>query len=178
MDAALTRPHFEVYPRKVRDKLISTLTKILKDEKMMILMIGSQASGKSTLATALSEKLKNIICISNDETGGFEKSKILFNKHKDAKNIIIDNTNPDIKTRKYWVNLARESGFSVIGVYFNYPKELGEYLLEYRNYLGKKFIPEMAIRMYYSRLEIPEESEFDYFIKIDKLFFELQELYF
>lgn len=177
--AKLTRPNFEVYKSKTRYSLIEKIINILKNEKVIVIMIGSQASGKSSLATSILASLKDIIIISNDETGSLEKSKILFNKSKGTgKSIIIDNTNSDNKTRQYWINSGKDNGFSTMCIWFNYPKEVGKYLLHYRNYLGSKYMPEIAINMYYSKFEAPKEEDYDYFIEINKLFFELQELYF
>jgi bifunctional polynucleotide phosphatase/kinase len=175
----LSRPDFDIYKSKTRYALVEKIINILKNEKTMVIMVGSQASGKSSLATSILSSIKDVIVISNDETGSLEKSKILFNKSKGStKSIIIDNTNSDNKTRQYWLNSAKENGYSTMCIWFNYPKEIGKYLLHYRNYLGSKYIPEIAINMYYSKFEAPKEGDYDYFIEINKLFFELQELYF
>lgn len=129
--------------------------KVQEKEKEMILLVGSPASGKSYF----SEKI-NYVRINRDTLK--TKAKCLKTaklKMIDNKSIIIDNTNPDKKTRKEYIDLAKKYNYVIKCYFFDYPFELSRHLNFVRIYQTGKSVPEIALRIYYKKLEKPELSE-------------------
>jgi bifunctional polynucleotide phosphatase/kinase len=82
-------------------------------------------------------------------------------------NIIVDNTNPDVETRHYYIDLAKRQGYKVYCYFFDFPKILSRHLNQMRaqiTHCQTNIIPLIAIHTYYKKLVQPSVSE-----GIDKL---------
>ena len=129
------------------------------NEKKLLIMVGPQGSGKSTLSSIISNKY-NFKIINNDSSGPLRLNVKRFVKmydDKSTKGIIIDNTNPLKSTREEWVERAK--GWKVIIVFIDISKDLSYHSVRYRQNNGHKGIPFVALHIYYKRLEKPTEDE-------------------
>ena len=76
----------------------------------VILMVGVQGSGKSYFAEKHLRKQAGYVVISNDKTGGREKSLKLMKKAlSDGKSVVIDNTHVNPEARQKFVDLGKWS---------------------------------------------------------------------
>jgi len=102
-----------------------------KNEKILILYVGSPASGKSHfLKNYLPDFKRTILYMSQDTFNGTPAKFIkTISQHMDATTdigniIVIDNTNGTIKTREKYISLAHNKGYKVMVIYFDTPKEI------------------------------------------------------
>lgn len=128
----------------------------IKHDKYMIILVGSPASGKSTIASKLSGTV-----INQDTIGTIAKCKKLAKTLlNDEQNIIIDATNRNEKVRKVWVDLAKEFEYAVVAIDIQIPKELAIHLNTYRMLYGcQKKIPMIAIHSFYKQYVKPSTNE-------------------
>lgn len=140
--------------------------------KNIIIMVGPQASGKSTLSK--NPLYKDHIYLNSDTIKNITK---LHNYFADAihkgNNVIIDNTNPSMETRKYYIDLAKSNGYEVYCYFFDFPKILSRHLNQMRaqmTHCQVKPIPLIAIHTYYKKLVKPSLAEgFDEILSMTKL---------
>jgi DNA 3'-phosphatase len=131
----------------------------IEDKHNLIIMVGPQACGKSTLSKYLSKKY-NLGIINLDTQKTKSKMNKVFKEFKnnpDFNGIIIDNTNPDNNTRNYW--LSKVNNWNITIIYFNIPKEISIHLTKYRMFHGGSKIPSIAINIYYKKLIIPKYND-------------------
>ena len=102
-----------------------------KNGKILILYVGSPASGKSHfLKNYLPDFKRTILYMSQDTFNGTPAKFIktisqYMDMNTDIGNIIvIDNTNGTIKTREKYISLAHNKGYKVMVIYFDTPKEI------------------------------------------------------
>ncbi len=121
----------------------------------IVVLCGVPGSGKSTLATTRFGSYKRIN-LDTLHTRHREYVEIM-EALKDSKEIIIDNTNTTAKTRKRYVDIAKQAGVPIKAIYLDCPIEIA---LE-RNSLrsGKERLPVYVVRLYYKRLEPPMLDE-------------------
>ena len=156
--------------------IIDELLELDVSQKLLIYMIGPMASGKSTLSKILSDKY-NLEIVNLDDSSAKKviKSNIKIG-YEQRCGVIIDNCNPTIKNREYWLKLVKENiDEKIYYIHFNIPKPISIHLTRYRtfcNYQEDKYeygtyeynkfnknIPVVAIHKYYKSLEIPKEGE-------------------
>jgi len=129
-------------------------------EKNVIIMIGPQASGKSTLSKTLFEEYTYL---NNDEIKSMPKLKRLYEASlKKKENVVVDNTNPTIEVRSYFINLAEEYGYKIYAYFFDFTKPLTMHMNQYRvqsTHGERRAIPDVAIHTYYKKLEEPSLDE-------------------
>jgi bifunctional polynucleotide phosphatase/kinase len=135
-------------------------------KKEVIIMTGGPASGKSYIA----KKLVNYVRINMDELG--TKTKCI-KKYKESiknnKNIIIDNTNPDKKTRKEYIDIAKENNYKVISIIMDCSMKEAYHNMMYRHiYHDNKVIPKLVYNVYYKKYEEPcLEENIDKIIRLN-----------
>jgi len=140
-----------------------------------VIFIGIQASGKTTF-------YKNYffdthIRISLDQLNTQNKQNRFLQTCFDTQSkFVIDNTNPEIKTRKNFIEKAKENKYKIVGYYFS--SEIQKSIERNNKREGKKRIPEIGIKGTYSKLELPKlEEGFDelYFVKLVEGKFDITE---
>ncbi len=154
--------------------------------KILIILTGSPASGKTSLTNSIRRILPHRVdIISQDMLKTLAKCKktaisiIKDNKIVNHHTIVIDNTNRDIKTRKIWIDLAKEHNYTPMIFYLTTNKQKSMHLNLYRSLqvdseiynLTIKKIPAIALHMYYSKLEKPSQSEcelYEFELKLDR----------
>ena len=131
-------------------------------KKEMIVMIGNPGSGKSTIAKMINEKYKFDI-VSQDITKTKVKCQKVAKQYiEDKKSFIIDNTNPDTETRKYYIDMAKKNNYHVTCIIMDTSKELSMHNNYYRCYLSnntKTLIPEIAYKMFNKKFIYPTKNE-------------------
>ena len=128
-------------------------------------MVGGQAIGKSTLTHYLSNQYKLGIIDADTQKTMSKMKKIFTNYSTDDEynGIVVDNTNPMIKTRKEWIDMVDNKLWKTMIIFFDIPKEICIHLTKYRMFFGGSKIPSVAIHKYYKNLEIPSKKEVDNF---------------
>lgn len=142
----------------IKEKLIFT------SNKQLIILVGPQASGKSSITNYLINEYKYGI-INGDTQKTKSKMNKAFKEYQSDKNldgIIIDNTNPTKKTRKEWIDkLIDKKTWDIKIIFINITKLEAIHLTKYRMFYGGVKIPTIAINIYYKKLDIPSEDEGD-----------------
>ena len=142
--------------------------------KTVAIMIGIQASGKSTFSKRF---LKDYTRINLDTLNTRNKEMIEFERVMHAgKQIVIDNTNPTKAERKRYIEKAKKNGYQIVGYFM---QSIIKDCIE-RNSLreGKERIINKAIAATSNKLEMPDYNEgFDniYFVRIDDNDFKIEE---
>lgn len=135
------------------------------NRKTLFILMGIQASGKSTFAHTV---LTNCVYISLDQLNTRNKEQIaLQNALQTGGNCVIDNTNPTQQERKKYIDLAQKNGYKTIGIYFR--SVVAECSVRNANRLGKAHVPLKGLLATAKRLEQPTLTEgFDelYYVKI------------
>lgn len=120
-------------------------------------MIGPQASGKSTLSKAISAAYDCKI-LNRDTIGSTAKLQTAFKKHVAVgHSIVVDNTNPTPADREKWC----ADGYSVYYYHFDIPKIQSMHMTHMRVQLGGPRIPPVAVHTYFKKLVEPTEDECD-----------------
>jgi bifunctional polynucleotide phosphatase/kinase len=130
-------------------------------EKIMIIMVGCPASGKSYITNKLMEN--NYVSINQDKLKTKNKCiKEVIKNIKENKNIIIDNTNPTKETRKIYIDIAKEYNYKIVCININCNKELGIHNNYYRSYITNgdiNIIPTLVYNIYFKKYEEPTLDE-------------------
>jgi histidinol-phosphate phosphatase family protein len=86
----------------------------------IIILIGFQASTKSTVTKEILSNVSNAVVLSRDTEGGTTESLVPKAEKllQDGKVVILDNTNLTKKTRKLFIDLAKKMKVKVDGHYF------------------------------------------------------------
>jgi len=174
-----TYPELDYYTVEKFIMITNNIIKLVKDnEKVLIMMIGFPACGKSYLRNLLLEKINNqnsfdnIYYINNDDIKEGLKNPSLCANLTDcnSKNKIInDNTNLSVKNRKIF--LDKFSDYFTIGIFFDYEMETNQYLNYYRMYNNNK---PLINKMIYNKLNKdfvkPNKNDFDKYFVVNKIF--------
>lgn len=155
---ALYIPPSPIHDHGYIDQIMEQKTQ--HDQKpLLIMMIGPQAAGKSTLSDNLAQLLKIEILSKDHHKRGETMDNLFKQRISKSKSMIIDNTNPTIDNRFVYLSAASAAGYHIIGVFFDIPKLLSTHLCHMRVEQGGKYIPPVARHTYYKRLEKPTTSE-------------------
>jgi bifunctional polynucleotide phosphatase/kinase len=134
----------------------------------LVIMIGPQGCGKSTLSKKIEENNDNITVLNRDTLKNTNKMKQKFlSCLGKSQSIVLDNTNYSKEKREEYITAAIIKGYRIKIYYFDIPKELSMHMCHMRVQLGGPRIPPVAIHTYYKRLEPPEPGEADEIITID-----------
>ena len=134
-------------------------------QQMLIVMIGPQCSGKSTIVDNLIMHLGFVKC-SNDVDGKDckKKAKKLI---ENELNVVIDNTNPSKKTRDVWTSIKKDKIIKIF-IEMKIKKELVNHLNNYRYFSqDTKLIPKVAINVFFKNYECPTKDEYDYYFDFE-----------
>lgn len=122
---------------------------------VMNIMIGVQASGKSSFANSY---LADYQLVSLDKLKTRNKENLLLAELLSKReNIVVDNTNPTKKDREKYIKLAKDNGYRVVGYYLK--SSLKDCLRRNSEREDSKRVPKLGVLGTYSKLEIPELSE-------------------
>jgi len=143
-----------------------------EQNKNLIIMVGPQASGKSTLST--SDNFRDYVHLNSDTIKNINTLKKQFiNGINKNQNVIIDNTNPSLETRQYYIQYAKQFEYTICCYFFDFPKILTKHLNQMRAQMTHNrihAIPMVAIHTYYKNLVTPSISEgFNELITVKKL---------
>ncbi|MFK7750570.1 MAG: AAA family ATPase [Kordia sp.] len=131
-----------------------------------IIFIGIQAAGKTTFYK--NHFFDTHIRISLDQLNTKNKQNQFLQTCFDTQSkFVIDNTNPEVQTRKEFIEKAKQHKYKVIGYYFS--SEIKKAIERNNRRVGKKRIPEIGIKGTFNKLVLPKfEEGFDelYFVKI------------
>jgi len=136
-------------------KEVFEMYKMIKNNTFIINM-GYPGCGKSTFVNLYLKPL-GFVVINQDTLTTLAKCKKIANESlKKNKNIVIDNTNLEKKTRDEWQTLAEKYNYHVIILYFNASIFLSKHNNIYR-YLttGKKMIPQVAYNVAQKKFQRP-----------------------
>ena len=124
-------------------------------EKKMVLLIGIQASGKSSLYR---EYLSDMIHVSLDDlkTRNREKRRIEEAVEKEL-SLVIDNTNPTKKEREPYISLGKANGYKICGYYLR--SSIADSIARNELREGKARVPRNAIAHTHRILELPDYTE-------------------
>ena len=132
---------------------------IISNDKCLIIMCGSPASGKTTFIQNVKKELENFqsVIVSQDELKTKTKcKKAVVNYIQDNTGyIFIDNCNASKEVRDDWINLADKYHYSHLIFYLKTSKELSLHLNTYRKLSGGKIVPAIAIHSFFKKLEEP-----------------------
>ncbi|ARF10647.1 polynucleotide phosphatase/kinase [Hokovirus HKV1] len=136
------------------------LNKIPTNELNIIVNVGMSGSGKSSIAELFvghgykrinsdTQKLTTNACI-----------KLCANYANNNEKIIIDNTNPEKKTRLEYINIAKKYKIPIYCIYYNIDKGICMHNNIYRH-LTKNvpIVPKIAYNIFSKKLEIPDINE-------------------
>ena len=140
-----------------------------------IIFIGIQATGKTTFYKKY--LFDTHIRISLDQLNTKNKQNRFLQTCFDIQSkFVIDNTNPEVATRKEFIDKAKKNKYKIIGYYFS--SEIQKSIERNNKRVGKKRIPEIGIKGTHKRLVLPKiEEGFDelYFVEINNGKFEIME---
>ena len=134
--------------------------------KTAVIMIGIQASGKSTLCCKCLPDSFVRISLDEQNTRNKEK-KLLTDCISKGVDIVIDNTNPTRADRQRYIPVLRENDYRIIGYFMQ--SRIADCIRRNENRQGKDRIPRTAIAATSNKLELPEYAEgFDelYFVRM------------
>lgn len=141
-----------VYDPMLINKIVGSNT----TNKRLVVMTGMQGSGKSTLSAILEQS--GYVVISKDKLK--TKTQKEFDKAIIAdKNIVIDCTNPDLESRKKWLECA--TGYTFVSVHVTTPVLICKHhnLLRVQLGLTEQPVPDIAYNIYNKKFVKPDKSE-------------------
>lgn len=136
----------------------------------LIILIGLQATGKSTFARS---RFADCVYVSKDamrnvRNKGRRQEGMIRGALAHGLSVVVDNTNPSVAERAALIALGREYGARVIGYYF--ASMLEDCLARNRGRAGAECVPDVALYVTRHKLAAPSYAEgFDvlYYVEID-----------
>lgn len=168
-----TYPELDYYTVEKFVMITNNIIKLVNNnEKILIMMIGFPACGKSYLRNLLLEKINNLYYFNNDDIKDGVVNPCLCSNLTDcySKNKLInDNTNLSTKGRNIF--LDKFNDYYKIGIFFDYDMEISQYLNYYRMYYHNK---PLINKMIYNKLNKdfvkPNKNDFNKYFVINKIF--------
>jgi bifunctional polynucleotide phosphatase/kinase len=133
---------------------------VKENRNEMVIMVGYPGSGKSTF---VKKYLPNYVYVNRDTLK--TKAKCLSAAEKalvQGRSVVIDNTNPDVESRKVYIDMAKEAEFHVTVIEIDCPIEVAMHNANYRmcKSNGKSaHIPDLVYRKYKKNYVKPSEDE-------------------
>ena len=132
----------------------------------LVLLIGLQASGKSTFCKQ--RFFESHVRINLDMLRTRHREKRLMQVCLEiGQPLVVDNTNPSVEDRRMYIALGKEAGFRIVGYYFR--SAIDDALRRNGDRPDDQQVPERGVRGTHGRLEVPSVSEgFDrlYYVRI------------
>ncbi|CBK24580.2 uncharacterized protein [Blastocystis hominis] len=126
----------------------------------LVLLVGSPASGKSTLCD---EYFREYQRVNQDTLKTLPKCIQFATKWlKQKVSVVVDNTNPSRDIRRKWIQLARQCRVPVRAVVLESSRSLANHLNIFRSFgfgTTQRKVPRVAMNVFFSRYETPSESE-------------------
>lgn len=126
----------------------------------LVLFIGLQASGKSSLYRAsfsTSHALVSKDRFPNNRHPGRRQRTLIEQALGAGRSVVVDNTNPTVAARAEPIALARTFGAATVGYYF--ASCLADCLERNRRREGKACVPDVALYVTRTRLQVPTLAE-------------------
>lgn len=165
-------PSINYFNQKEQTKLFDEIDDIIKiNKKILIIIIGLPACGKTFLRKELIKKYTQFYYSNNDDIIQKVKSKILLKKiNLEYDFVIDDNTNIEKSTRDD--KLKSFNDYYKIGIWFDYELDVCFHLNWLRMYwFGNKLLPKVSYYTLKKKLNVIDiDKGFDKFIKINKIF--------
>ena len=181
--------YLDNFEKKERDSIhkenqesLSELVEIFKNNinnVKVILMVGSPASGKTSLTKVIKDKIGGEI-LSLDDLKTKTKMKSKLKELLPLSNVIIDSTNATVKQRTEWLDMVGkvDDTVKVVCVYLDVPKEMTVHLNNLRQIKSviapdyhSKNVPIVAIHTFWKKFEKPTTTN-ENFYKIVEFKFE------
>lgn len=152
---------------KPADKIISSrsgglITKV-RSAYNAIILVGAPASGKSTLATALSERYGYTIVSRDDFPTKNGYTKFFRSLVNSGKKIVVDNTHATEAQRDEALTLLdtkREIYYEQTAMVIVSDRKCAHYLNLKRTYETGKYIPDVVYNVFYKKFEMPYACDF------------------
>jgi predicted kinase len=136
------------------------------DQKIAVIFIGIQASGKSTFYRRY---FSDYVHVNLDTLKRRSRERTLLTKCiENGESFVVDNTNPTRADRQRYFDALKDTDYEIHGYYFK--SSIGDCLLRNSKREGRACIPEVGVRATYAKLEFPDYDEgFDklYYVAID-----------
>lgn len=131
-------------------------------EKTMILLVGIQASGKTSFCRAY---FPGLVRVSLDELHTRRKEALLIDDClANGVSFVVDNTNPTRMDRAGYIEKAKTAGYAVLGYYFR--SSITDCVDRNSRRTGKAQVPRNAVAHTHRILELPDPAE-----GFDRLFY-------
>lgn len=124
----------------------------------LVLFVGPPAAGKTFF---FHDVMNDYYHVNQDTLGN---RNICLKKAAEAldtgHSVVIDNTNPDVKSRQAFIQLAKERNLPVRCIVFEVPRELCKHNNSFRRYhRAERDAPSVASNVYFSKYEEPKLGE-------------------
>lgn len=148
--------------------------------------MGPSGIGKSTMLRKLQQKNPDLQVFSLDvlrhkfyDPDDYAKAWQMSTEDREFKNkanaefmnalsqgqdLYVDNTNLTPKSRRWYIDQARQRGYKIVGITF--PNVDLDTLIARQQTRGDKNVPAAAVRQQFMSLKAPEKGEFDDVIKV------------
>ena len=139
---------------------IDGLKQFVPHPKELIVCVGFPGSGKSTVAKRLHNEHKYIVI--NQDTLKTKKKCLdaLQYAISRSESIIIDNTNPDVKTRSTYMELAKNNNYPVRCIIMLTDLATSKHNNYFRHYKDQtKLVPKIAYDVYKKKFQAPSLEE-------------------
>lgn len=126
------------------------------DCPVIIIFIGLQGCGKTHyFNTHLSDRFAHV----NLDTLHTRNKEMIYLQQliSERKNIVVDNTNPQIEDRARYIQLVSAAGYYIVGYYFG--SRLQDCIIRNNMRTGKAKVPAKAIAATSNRFQLPSKDE-------------------